>query len=271
MPSWLSRTTLARGQGQIRPNRRLGKLEIPHESLQNIVEWGPFFAINKAVIWMFVSGFIAFLVIYMAGKGAMVPGRYQSAVEVILTTIRQKLVIDTMGPEGLPYFPFIVSLFFFVFFNNIVGIFPLGHYGYTSTSNINVTATLTILVFVVVIITAIRVKGVGGFIKSFAPPGVPKALLPLLAPVEVISLFAKHFALAVRLFANMFAGHTVILVFATATVLFFVDFPWTLLSPVPFAGVVIMLLFEIFVALIQAFIFAILASLYIGDSLHQHH
>ena len=246
-------------------------MDIPHETLQNIAEWGPLFAINKAVIWLFLAGFISFLVIYMAGKGAMVPGRYQSAMEVILSAIRQKLVIDTMGPEGLPFFPFIASLFFFVFFCNIIGIFPLGHFGYTPTSNVNVTATLAIMVFVVVLVTAIRTKGFGGFAKSFAPPGVPKALLPLLAPVEVISFFAKHFALAIRLFANMFAGHTVLLVFLTATMLFFTDFPWTFLAPVPFIGVVIMLLFEIFVALIQAFIIAILASLYIGDSLHEHH
>lgn len=246
-------------------------MDIQHETLHNIVEWGPLFAINKAVIWLFLAAFLSFLVIYMAGKGAMVPGRYQSAMELILAGIRQKLVIDTMGPEGLPYFPFIASLFFFVFFCNIIGIFPLGHYGYTPTSNINVTGTLTVMVFTVVLVTAIRTKGVRGFIKSFAPPGVPWWLLPLIAPVDVISFFAKHFALAVRLFANMFAGHTVILVFATATVLFFVDFPWTFIAWVPFIGVVLMLLFEIFVALIQAFIIAILASLYIGDSLHEHH
>lgn len=243
-----------------------------HASLEPIVDLGTYFTINKAVIWMFIASFVSFLVIYMAGKRSLVPGKYQSAMEVLLTAIREKMVIDTMGHEGLPFFPFIASLFFFVFFCNIVGIFPLGHYGYTATSNINVTGTLAVMVFVVVLITGIRKKGPVGYIKSFAPSGVPVFLLPLIFPVEIISLFAKHFALAVRLFANMFAGHTVILVFAGgAASLFFSKSVLTAFFPFPFIGVVGMLIFEIFVALVQAFIFAILAALYIGDSLREHH
>jgi F-type H+-transporting ATPase subunit a len=244
---------------------------LEHESLRNLTEWG-IFSINKAVVWMFISAFFAFVTIYMAGrKRTLVPGKFQSAMEVILSLIREKMVLDTMGHEGLPFFPFIASLFFFVFFCNIVGIFPLGHYGYTATSNINVTATLAVLVFGVVVITGIRRKGIGGYIKGFAPSGVPVFLLPLIFPVEVISLFAKHFALAVRLFANMLAGHTVILVFATGAAVLFGKGLMTVLFPFPFLGVVGMLMFEIFVALIQAFIFAILTALYIGDSLREHH
>ncbi|MBI4831312.1 MAG: F0F1 ATP synthase subunit A [Candidatus Lindowbacteria bacterium] len=243
-----------------------------HAALQNIVDLGPYLSINKAIIWMWVAAFMAFITIYMAGKKAMVPGRYQSFMELLLTLIRQKMVLDTMGHEGLPYFPLIASLFFFVFFCNIVGIFPLAHYGYTATSDINVTATLAVLVFVVVLITGVRKKGLLGYLKSFAPHGVPIFLLPIICPVEVISLFAKHFALAVRLFANMLAGHQVLLVFTTgAAVLFSKGIGWKLLAPLPFLGVVGMLLFEIFVALIQSFIFAILTSLYIGDSLREHH
>ncbi len=245
-------------------------MEIKHEHLRNLTEWG-IFSINKAVIWMFIAGFVVFLVIYLAGKRSMVPKRYQGFMELILTLIREKMVLDTMGHEGLPFFPFIASLFFFVFFCNIVGIFPLGHYGFTATSNINVTGSLTVLVFAVVVVTGLRKKGIGGYIKSFAPHGVPVWLLPLIFPVEVISLFAKHFALAVRLFANMLAGHTVILVFATMTAALLGAGLWVVLFPLPFVGVVLMLIFEIFVALIQAFIFAILAALYIGDSLREHH
>jgi F-type H+-transporting ATPase subunit a len=246
---------------------------LEHVQLQPIIDLGTYFTINKAVIWMFIAGLASFLVIFMAGsKKALVPGKFQSAMEVLLSAIREKMVIDTMGHEGLPYFPFIATLFFFVFFCNIVGIFPLGHYGYTATSNINVTGTLAVMVFVVVLITGIKKKGPVGYIKSFAPSGVPIFLLPLIFPVEVISLFAKHFALAVRLFANMLAGHTVILVFAKgAATLLFGGWLLKVLFPLPFLGVVGMLLFEIFVSLIQAFIFAILAALYIGDSLSEHH
>ncbi len=245
-------------------------MEIHHEHLQKLTDWG-IFSIDKAVIWMLIAGFVAFLVIYMAGKRAMVPGRYQSAIEAILIAIRENLVIDTMGHAGLPFFPFIATLFFFVFFCNIIGIFPLDRYGYTPTSNINVTGTLTVMVFFVVLITALRKKGLGGFMKSFAPPGVPWLLLPIIYPVEIISFFAKHFALAVRLFANMFAGHTVILVFATATVILFKKGWLAPVATLPFIGVVLMLVFEIFVATVQAFIFAILAALYISESLHEHH
>jgi F-type H+-transporting ATPase subunit a len=254
-------------------------LELHHAELVNLTEWG-ILSINKAVIWMFIAAFAAFLTIYLGGRKALVPGRHQGAIETILALIREKMVLDTMGHEGLPYFPFIASLFFFVFFCNIVGIFPLHDYGYTATSNINVTATLTVLVFGVVLVTGIRKKGIGGYMKSFAPHGVPWPLLPVIYPVEIISLFAKHFALAVRLFANMYAGHTVILVFATGAGLLWLKgltastafgHLWLGLAPLPFVGVVVMLVFEIFVALIQAFIFAILAALYIGDSLREHH
>jgi len=222
---------------------------------------------------MLIAAFMScFVILAGARKRALVPGRFQSAMEVLLGAIRQKLVIDTMGPEGLPYFPFIASLFFFIFFCNIVGVFPLGHYGFTATSNVNVTGTLAIIVFLVVLVTGLKKKGAMGFLKSFAPSGVPVFLLPLIFPVEIISFFAKHFALAVRLFANMFAGHIVLFVFTTgAAVMFLNGFFNTILSPFPFVGVVGMLMFEIFVATVQAFIFAILTSLYIGDSLREHH
>jgi len=229
------------------------------------------FSVSQATIWMLIAAFVSFMVIYLAGKQALVPGRYQGAMEVILMGIREKLVIDTMGHEGLPYFPLIASLFFFVFFCNIIGIFPIWDFGYVPTSTPHVTGTLTILVFAVVLITAFKKKGVVGFLKSFAPPGVPWWLLPLIYPVEVISLFAKHFALAVRLYANMFAGHTVLIVFATGAVLLLQKGFLAILAPLPLFGVVAMLMFEIFVATVQAFIFAILAALYIGDSLHEHH
>ena len=247
-------------------------MNIPHPQLHNLVELGPYLSINKAVIWMFIAAAAAFLTIYLGGRQAMVPGRHQGAIETLLALIREKMVIDTMGHEGLPYFPFVASLFFFVFFCNVVGIFPLADYGYTATSNINVTATLAIMVFLVVLVTGIRKKGIGGYLKSFAPHGGPWLLLPIIFPVEIISLFAKHFALAVRLFANMFAGHTVLVVFALgAATLFAKGSFWMGLAPFPFLGVVGMLIFEIFVALIQAFIFAILSALYIGDSLREHH
>lgn len=245
-------------------------MEIHHNALRILLDIGGFH-VSQATIWMLIAAFVSFIFIYGAGKKALVPGRYQGAVEVLLMGIRDKLVIETMGHEGLPYFPLIASLFIFVFFCNIIGILPIWDVGYVPTSTPHVTGTLTVLVFTVVLLTAFKVKGFGGFLKSFAPPGVPWWLLPLIYPVEVISLFAKHFALAVRLYANMFAGHTVLIVFATGSVLLLEKGFLAILAPLPLVGVVGMLMFEIFVATVQAFIFAILAALYIGDSLHEHH
>ena len=112
-----------------------------------------------------------------------------------------------------------------------------------------------------------------GMLPAFQPRirGIGVWLLPLIFPVEIISFFAKHFALAVRLYANMFAGHTVLMVFAMGAAILFKSGFFAILAPLPFLGVVAMLLFEIFVATVQAFIFSILAALYIGDSLHAHH
>ena len=167
----------------------------------------------------------------------------------------------------------------FIFTVNFVGILPLMNYQFAATSNVNVTATLAVLVFFVGLIMGIWVKGPVRFFLSLVPPGVPKIMWPMMFIIEFISLFAKHFALAVRLFANMFAGHIVLLVFAAMSAVMFGSVATDLTlgnvlltggSIAPFAMTVIITAFEMFVSLLQAFIFSILSALYIGQAIGDH-
>ena len=232
---------------------------------------GPYFSINKAVVWLFLAaGTVLVTFSYTTQNLRMVPGRMQSAVEAFVVYVRDEMCIATIGHDGEKFLPFILACFTFVFTCNFAGILPLGSLAFTATSNINVTAMLAVIVFGLGLFLGIRAKGPIGFFAGLVPSGVPKLLWPLMFAIEIISLFAKHFALAVRLFANMFAGHMVLLVFSAMTATLLGSGLMAVLSPLPFAMVVIMTGFELFVAFIQSFIFAILTALYIGEALHAH-
>jgi len=131
---------------------------------------------------------------------------------------------------------------------------------YSATSNLSVTTALALLVFVLVQVEGVRTKGVGGYLRGFIPEGVPHALLPLMIPIEIISAVARPFSLAIRLFANMLAGHILILVFLGMAATGF----W-ILKAVPLVGAVLMSLFEIFVGLVQAYIFSMLTAIYLSE------
>jgi len=240
-----------------------------HFVLTNWVDLGPYFTINKAVVRMVLAaGIVILLFAYVTNNLRLVPGRWQSALEVFVAYVRDDMCVATIGHGGEKFLPFILSLFTFVFCCNFLGIVPI--VGFTATSNINVTATLAIVVFAVGVVLAVRHRGPLGFFTGLVPGGVPKLLWPLMFAVEMVSLFAKHFALAVRLFANMFAGHIVLFVFAGMSATLAGSLITWILVPLPFAMTAVMTAFEMFVALIQAFIFAILAALYIGEAVHAH-
>lgn len=253
-----------------------------HFALTNFgfADWGPYFALNKAVVWLFLAaGLVVLLFSYVTQNLTIVPGRLQGAVEAFVVYVRDEMCIATIGHGGEKFLPFILSLFLFVFTCNFAGILPLGSLAFTATSNVNVTGMLAVIVFGLGLFLGIKTKGPIGFFTGLVPSGVPKLLWPMLFPIELISLFAKHFALAVRLFANMLAGHIVLLVFAAmAAVMFgsaFTHFTlgnvlMTAASPLPFAMTVIITAFEMFVALLQAFIFSILSALYIGQAIGDH-
>jgi len=218
-----------------------------------------FMAIVVALIYVFL----------MAGmrKRELVPGRLQAAAEMFYEFVAN-MVRDNASEEARPYFPFIFSIFMFILFGNLIGMIP---FTFTFTSHIIVTFSLAMLVFVFVTLLGLAKHGFH-FFSFFLPQGAPMWLAPLLIPIEVISYLMRPVSLSIRLFANMMAGHTMLKVFAGFTgVLIYA------LGSLGFAvGILPILLnialngFEILVAALQAYVFAILSCLYIRDALHLH-
>lgn len=218
-------------------------------------------AFTNSSLWMVIAilAITLFLTLSMRSR-ALVPGRWQSLAEMSYEFIAN-LVRDNVGSEGRKYFPFIFTLFMFVLFCNIFGMIP---YAFTVTSHIIVTLALALLVFIGVTLIGIFKNGVG-FLNLFCPSGVPFFVLPLLVPIEIISYFVRPVSLSVRLFLNMMVGHTMLKVFAGFVVLL------GLFGIGPLAFIVVFIGFELFVAALQAYIFAVLSCLYLHDALHPHH
>ena len=222
-------------------------------------------SITKAVVMMWVACCLTFLLLVVGGRRAkIVPSGVQNFVEAVVDFLRTNLILQTLGEEGLVWFPFIATLFFFILFCNLLGLIPGA---FTATSNINVTATLAIVVFFCTQAAGVYKHGVFGYLKKFVPKDIPIFIIPIMLPIEIVSQLAKPFSLAVRLFANMLAGHGVILVFLFMIIMFK---SW-IIAVVPLIGVVVMSAFEIFVALIQAYIFSILAAMYIAEAVQEAH
>jgi F-type H+-transporting ATPase subunit a len=222
-------------------------------------------SITNAVVMMWIACILVFLTLFLAGRaGRLVPKGLQNLMESVVGYLRTNLIYETIGEKGMAWFPFIATLFFFILFCNLLGLVPKG---FAATSNINVTASLAVVVFLCTQGAGIYKHGPFGYLKKFIPKGVPLWIIPLMLPIEIISQFAKPFSLAVRLFANMTAGHLVILVFLSMIIMF----KSAIITPLPLAMAVIMKAFEIFISLIQAFIFSILASMYIAEAVHAEH
>jgi F-type H+-transporting ATPase subunit a len=193
--------------------------------------------------------------------------------EVIVEFIENGVVMQTMGKEGLPWTPFLLTLFMFIYLCNVPGILPFLQM--PATARMAVPLFLSLLVWVVFNATGIKHQGVIGYFKSVLfPPGVPKALYILVTPIELIStLLVRPFSLAVRLFANMLAGHILLVTFALLSEALF-QAKDKILIPVgilPFFMLVFLTSFEVLVAFLQAYIFAMLAAVYIGSAAHSEH
>ena len=202
---------------------------------------------------------IVFLFFVGTSRKAVVPGRLQSAAE-ILYEFTANMVEDNAGHGSAKYVPFVMSIFLVVLFGNILGLVP---YSFTYTSHIIVTAALALLIFAVVIVLSLKNHGIG-FFKMFFPPGAPIFLAPLLIPIEVLSFVFRPISLSVRLFANMMAGHVMLQLFAGFTIAL------GLFGVLPLTFVVLLTGFEILVALLQAYVFALLTSIYLKDTLEAH-
>ncbi len=200
-----------------------------------------------------------FLTLSIRRRG-MVPGRWQSLAELSYEFIAG-MVRDNVGPEGRAYFPFVFSLFMFILFANLIGLFP---YSFTVTSHIIVTFALAAFVFLgVTVIGLIRHKL--RFFTYFMPPGVPIVMAPILIPIEVVSYLSRPVSLSIRLFANMMAGHTMLVVFAAFVIpLGFIGGWAPLTVNVALTG------FEFLVAVLQAYVFTVLTCIYLHDAIHLH-
>ena len=214
---------------------------------------------NSAAFMVLTVVAIGVFLILGMRRPAMVPGRWQSMVELSYVFIAN-LVKDTVGTEGRPYFPFIFTVFMFVLVGNLIGMVP---YGFTFTSHIIVTFTMAMVVFLGVTVIAL-IKHKIHFFTFFMPPGVPLIMAPLLVPIEIISYLSRPMSLSVRLFANMLAGHTLMKVFAGFVVSLGV------FGFVPFLFVFALTGLELLIAFLQAYVFTVLTCLYLNDALHLH-
>jgi F-type H+-transporting ATPase subunit a len=221
---------------------------------------------TRQVVMMWIAALALLLVVLGAARGRkLVPHGLYNFVETLVAFVRNEIAIPNMGAEHADRFvPYLVTAFFFILFMNLTGLVP---WAATATANLSVTVMMALFTFVITQAAAIKNMGLGGFL-SHLTGGVPKSLWPLwviMVPVEVMGLFTKPFALTVRLFANMVAGHFVILALLG---LIFVISPWVAFGAVPMALAIFLL--ELFVAFVQAYIFTMLSSLFIGAGLEAH-
>lgn len=190
---------------------------------------------------------------------AMVPGRIQSLVEILYQFVAS-MVRENAGEKGMAFLPLVLSLFVFILFGNLFGMLPLA---FTFTSHIIITFSLAILVFVLTTMIGIICHGTK-FLTLFVPSGVPKPLLILMTPIEIISYLSRPISLSLRLFANMVAGHIMLKVFASFVFLLGV------FGIAPFLITGLLTAFEFLVAFLQAYVFAVLTCLYLHDALYLH-
>jgi F-type H+-transporting ATPase subunit a len=218
---------------------------------------------NSSVFMITTVVLITLFMLIGSSRKALVPGRWQSMVEMSYEAIAG-MIRDTVGSGGKKYFPFVFSLFMFVLVANLTGMVP---YTFTVTSHIIVTFALAAVIFVGVTLIGFAKHGFG-YMKLFAPSGVPLPLLIVLVPIEIISYFMRPISLSVRLFANMMAGHVMLKVFAGFVVsLGAIFIP---LGILPLSFMVALSGLEVLVAVLQAYIFSILTCIYLNDAIHLH-
>jgi len=255
--------------------------------LQNSPEWHPFPGVhihlphfphfeflgmhidlsvtNHVVMLWFAAVFVLLMFGLSLKPAKKVQTGFGALLEMLIVFIRDEVAIANMGEkEGRRFTPFLISAFFFVLISNLMGLIPMFS---TSTANINVTAGLALTTFGATQYFGIREQGLFGYYKNLVPHGVPILLWPLMFVIELMGLLAKHVALTIRLFANMNAGHIVLFAFLGLTILF----KSFAVSPVAVGFGIFVYFLELLVAVIQAYIFTVLSSLFIGMSVNPEH
>jgi F-type H+-transporting ATPase subunit a len=222
-------------------------------------------SITKHVLMMWIAAALLIVIFrYAFRQHRAIPTGIANFLEAIIVFLRDEVVLPTMGEEGKPYLPYLLTVFFFILFCNLLGLVP---FGATATGNVSVTAALALMAFIMIQAGGIRKYGLKHHLQNIVPPGIPAWLLPIMIPVEIMGQFTKPFALCIRLFANMIAGHIVILAFLSMIFILQSLF----VSPVSVFFALFISLLEVFIAFLQAYIFTILTSLFIGMSIHPQH
>jgi F-type H+-transporting ATPase subunit a len=214
---------------------------------------------NSALVMTIAVVVVTALLTLSTRGAAAVPTRWQSVAELCYEFIAN-MIEENVGTAGMQYFPFVFTLFMFVLAGNLIGMVP---YSFTFTSHIIVTFALAAVIFIGVTLIGLTRHGFH-FFTLFAPEGVPWPLLLLLVPIELISYFIRPFTLSIRLFANMLAGHAILVVFASFVAAL------GIFGIAPLAMDVGFMLLEFLVACLQAYIFTILTCLYLNDAIHLH-
>lgn len=216
---------------------------------------------NSALYMVIATFLIISFMLFATRKKSMIPSRLQTAAEGVYNFVLN-IVKGAVGDEGIKFFPLAFTIFTFILLSNILGLTP---YSFTPTSQVVVTLSLALISFLTVTIFAIVRNGFGGFFHMFLPSGVPAFMAPLIFAIEFFSFLIKPITLSVRLFANMVAGHVLLKVVAG-----FIISLGVLFGIFPFLFSIIMTGFELFVAVLQAYIFAILVCVYLGEVTKEH-
>ena len=252
-------------------------LEFP--PISHLVEWpdiflkgNDLFAINKVVLGFFFALIVSAAIMLLGGrKQALVPTGIQTIAESSVDFIRTQVVLQTMGPDGMVWVPFLLTLFVFIFFNNILEVIP----GWQMPGNARMAMPLfmALLVWLVFNVVGVIKQGPLHYLKStLFPPGVPLPLYILVTPIELVSVFlVRPFSLAVRLFANLLAGHILLVTFAVLSAAMWSIGPSLVILPLPAVVLILLTGFEVMVAFLQAYIFTILTAVYIGGAIHPEH
>lgn len=237
----------------------VGHVDLPRFDPVQVAGISVDMSITKHVIFLWIAALILIVLGFFAARKnskQLVPRGFGNAVEAVIVFFRDEVVLPNMGPSGLQYMPYVLTTFFFILTMNLLGLLP---YGASATGNVSVTGGLAIIAFVMIQAAAIKAQGLRHYLAHLTG-GVHWALWPIMIPIEILGLFTKPFALCIRLFANMTGGH-VVLVSLIGLIFLFRSY---VVAVAPAAFVVAINFLELFVAFLQAYIFAMLTSLFMG-------
>jgi F-type H+-transporting ATPase subunit a len=246
--------------------------------LEELFEFQPFlfdgtpFAFNRvALLTLLAAGLAAALFLVAFNSPKVVPGKVQAVAESIVEFIKDQVAIQVIGPEGVQWVPFLTTLFMFVWINNLFEIVPL--INFPPTSRMALPAFLALMVWAMFIIVGMKAQGPIRYLREVAfPPGVPIPIYILVTPIEIVSTFlVRPLTLAVRLFANLLAGHIILTIIFLAVNAFIISARGFPIGIVALAAAPLLVGFELLVGVLQAYIFTILAAVYIGGALHPEH